>query len=364
MGRGERRRLAVLAAGLSGRRRGGVVTSVRAVRFAVLACVMFAFSPSSCGAAPASRWSVQRTPNLAGAKGRRLYGVSCVSRTACTAVGAYAKSARIDVTLADRWNGTSWSVQRTPNPARAKHSELFGVSCVSRTACTAVGYTNSAGAYVTLVEGWNGTSWTVQRTPNPADTTFSELLGVSCVSRTACTAVGHYTNRALIEVTLAERWNGTSWTVQRTPNPGGAKFSANSSNELLGVSCSSRTACTAVGDYANPAGTGGALVERWNGTWTVQRTPHRDSELLGVSCVSRTVCTAVGGAGNRAGYEVTLAERWNGTSWTVQRTPNATGAKSDGFLSVSCVSKTACTAVGDYYINAPGPPVALAERYS
>ncbi|MGZ6565297.1 MAG: hypothetical protein ACXVH3_36150 [Solirubrobacteraceae bacterium] len=39
------------------------------------------------------------------------------------------------------------------------------------------------------------------------------------------------------------------------------KISENFS-ELFGVSCVSITACTAVGNYATRAGTGGALVER------------------------------------------------------------------------------------------------------
>jgi hypothetical protein len=44
------------------------------------------------------------------------------------------------VTLAERWNGTSWKTQTTPNPAGAGYSQLNGVSCTSASACTAVGY--------------------------------------------------------------------------------------------------------------------------------------------------------------------------------------------------------------------------------
>ncbi|MGZ6565296.1 MAG: hypothetical protein ACXVH3_36155 [Solirubrobacteraceae bacterium] len=173
-------------------------------------------------------WLVQRTPSpvdlkvtkLFGVTLSELFGVSCVSRTVCTAVAVYVNRAGAHVTLVEHWNGAAWTVQRTPNPAGAKDRELFGVSCVSMAACTAVGYTNSAGTYVTLVERWNGSSWSVQQTPNPAGATFSKLSGVSCASVTACTAIGHDTNRACVAVTLVERWNGTSWTVQGTPNRG------------------------------------------------------------------------------------------------------------------------------------------------
>jgi hypothetical protein len=81
---------------------------------------------------------------------------------------------------------------------------------------------------------------------------------VSCTSATACTAAGFYSN-ATTTVTLAERWNGTTWSIQTTPNPTGG-----SGSTLDGVSCASAKACTAVGGYNNGT-TGVTLAERWNG---------------------------------------------------------------------------------------------------
>jgi hypothetical protein len=48
-------------------------------------------------------------------------------------------------------------------------------------------------------------------------------------------------------VTLAERWNGISWTVQSTPNP--AHGDPGSERHLNAVSCTSSGVCTAVGYY-------------------------------------------------------------------------------------------------------------------
>ncbi len=136
-----------------------------------------------------------------------------------------------------------WSVVPSA-PLQVPAGSLSGVSCVSTSSCTAVGhYTNKAGDEVTLAERWDGTSWAAQTTPNPTGATGSELSGVSCVSASACTAVGHYTNKAS-EMTLVERWDGTSWAIQTTPNPTGA-----SRHLLSGVSCVSASACTAVGRY-------------------------------------------------------------------------------------------------------------------
>ena len=70
-----------------------------------------------------------------------------------------------------------------------------------------------------LAESRNGTMWTVQPTPSPAGATFSYLSGVSCTSASACTAVGYFGNSAGNILNLAEGWNGTRWTIESTPNP-------------------------------------------------------------------------------------------------------------------------------------------------
>ena len=74
------------------------------------------------------------------------------------------------------------------------------------------------------------------------------MNGVSCTSATACTAVGiliGYVGPILAPV--AEAWNGTSWTIQNTPTPSGAGYPS----QFNAVSCTSATACRAVGSYPN-----------------------------------------------------------------------------------------------------------------
>jgi hypothetical protein len=292
-------------------------------------------------------WTIQPTPNPTGAKGSSLSGVSCTSATVCTAVGNYTNSGGTQLTLAERWDGTAWTIQPTPNPTGAADNRLFGVSCTSATACTAVGSYASAGGLVTLAERWDGTAWTIQPTPNPTGAGDSSLQGVSCTSATACTAVGNYFDTTAGFLTLAERWDGTTWTIQPTPNPAGGQ-----DNFLSGVSCTSATACTAAGSFINNAGTsGGTLAERWDGTtWTALTTPNPAggavSSLSGVSCTSATACTAVGNSSNSTRIPVTLAERWDGTTWTIQPTPNPPGQAS--LSGVSCTSALACTATGSY----------------
>ncbi len=138
-------------------------------------------------------------------------GLVCLGQL-CTAVGFYGNVPGTG-TLAEYWDGTSWSLQATPDPAGAGVSVLKGVSCPAAGFCAAVGrYQNAAGKHVTLAETWNGTAWSIQPAPSPAGARRSYLWAVSCASPTACTATGSYETASRRHVTLAEAWNGTSWS--------------------------------------------------------------------------------------------------------------------------------------------------------
>jgi hypothetical protein len=113
--------------------------------------------------------------------------------------------------------------------------------------CTAVGVTCTAGdAPSPRAERWNGTSWAIQTTPNPLGDTDIGLNGVSCFSASTCTAIGNYQHGS-VGPTLAEQWDGTSWVLQSTPNPKGFPV-----NYLYGVSCSAGT-CIAAGGTQSPS---------------------------------------------------------------------------------------------------------------
>jgi hypothetical protein len=312
---------------------------------------------SQTGRAAGSAWKVEPTPNQNrdAAATNELSAVSCTSGRACTAVGSHAASlSSTGFPLAERWNGTRWRIQRTVLPTGARSGGLVGMSCPSATACTAVGSTpgKTPDTSVNLAESWNGTSWRVQAVPAPKGSTSSLLSGVSCTSPNACSAVGNYGTAAGRVLAVAERWNGTTWRIQAVPKPAGT--------QLFGVSCSAARACTAVGYHT---GTGGTrpLAEAWNGTrWHIQAVPLPSASagssggmLAAVSCTSPRACTATGA--NFSATRPTLAERWNGTRWRVQRTPSpansSTSQQAPELNSVSCASAMACTASGAY---APG----------
>jgi hypothetical protein len=309
-----------------------------------------------------THWSVQEPPAPTGAKRSYLNAVSCTSSTACTAVGSFENSAEEYVPLAEKWNGTAWSAQEPPAPKGTKSSALDDVSCTSSTACMAVGeFTNSSEKSVPFAEKWNGTAWSVQEPPTPKGAEISYLDGVSCTSATECIAIGFSWIGS--NLPFADKWNGTTWSLQELPTPKGG-----GSIEMFRVSCTSSTACAAVGEFFK----GSAyvpLAEKWNGTeWSLQEPPAPTgatySNLISVSCTASIECTAVGYFVNGSEKHAPFAERWTGTAWSVQEPPIPIGAKEtllDG--GVSCTSSTECTAVGSF-VNSSGKEVSLAERMS
>ena len=317
-----------------------------------------------CGTAAAagtSGWAVQRLPVPSSAQ---TFSLACSSSTACTAVATYYPfpfSGR-DVPLALRWNGRGWSGAIMAVPPNSGIVLVSAISCPSASFCVAVGGSTgpAPGRYVPLAERWNGAQWSLQPVPVPMRRRVSSrLTSVSCTSPIDCTAVGESVSSGSRRPArpLVERWNGTTWSIERT-----------SGGPLISVSCTSPRACTAIDGTANRG-----FAERWDGsTWAAQPNPHPrrfqgsngDSELSGVSCASRDACTAVGYSTSMRGFNtvrITLAEYWNGSHWSVQQTPSP--IQLDELKSVSCSSGSSCVAVGDYTNRAGDTTFSLVERW-
>ena len=71
-------------------------------RFLIGGVSVFVLMAASVAVAADSGWAIQKTPNPAGAAERDLFGVSCTSVSACTAVGEHASSGGEFMTLAER----------------------------------------------------------------------------------------------------------------------------------------------------------------------------------------------------------------------------------------------------------------------
>ena len=171
--------------------------------FAVMAIVLGGVVVSTPAGAVVDTAVIVPSPNV-GTNGNELYSVSCVSVSFCVATGSYSNGNE-NQTLVEHWDGVSWTVVSSPNVG-TNTNELRSVSCVSVSFCVATGlYTTGGSMAQTLVEHWNGASWAVVSSPN--DGTTSLLYSVSCVSATECVAVG-FTNTGNANQTLVVSLTG------------------------------------------------------------------------------------------------------------------------------------------------------------
>ncbi|MFZ0666945.1 MAG: hypothetical protein WAM97_14430 [Acidimicrobiales bacterium] len=295
-------------------------------------------------------WSIETTPDPANSLQTMADAVSCSSPTACTAVGQNVESGAT-VPLVLNWNGSEWSIHKATIAQSWQQSSFGGVDCTSASSCIAVGgATKASSPSVPMSEGWNGEDWSIQPVPIEPGTVGAALYGVACPSSTMCLAVGVDASNNPV----AEIWNGSEWITQHVPT-------VNGGGVLKKVSCVSATDCIAVGVYGLKNHQG--MIEQWNGkTWEILKTPKGQGELASVSCVSGG-CMAVGDAPNSSETPIPLAETWDGTTWTPTIAPSPAGSVQAQFLSVSCTSFKSCVAVGVSYDN-NGNPSALAESWN
>jgi hypothetical protein len=315
------------------------------------------------GAWDGTSWTLRTIPNSS--LPSDLDNVSCTAPNACIAVGSSLDPIGLYSTpLAVAWDGTTWTVQSMPaNPLGAYGSGLYGVSCRSASSCVATGYEYDATTFHPFALTWDGSAWTVQHVPEPADSRAATVYGVSCTGPAACRTVGYYYAPSYQSVTLAASGDGASWSLESSRN-GVTAFGTG----FYSVSCTSTTACTAVGFSGTGKPWNEAFAERWNGSrWTIQPLPAHEgfgTQLMGVSCSADDACAAVGfrKRDENGATSALVAETWDGTSWTDPPVAEPADMVSGQFTGLSCTTPDACTAVG-YYFDSADSELAFAERW-
>jgi hypothetical protein len=228
-------------------------------------------------------WTIQSATGME----QDFTGVSCPTASGCIAVGDH---------FVETWDGSSWALQHLPLSAN-------GVSCPTSTFCMAVGK---------LAARWNGTAWTLDRPVFPTDSSSASLTSVSCSTQSFCLATGTYLaavpSGSAYKV-IADAWNGHSWKL----------VSPDAVTSFNAVSCLAARACVAVGTADS-----GTLAQSWNGaTWSdlnpIDPSGVSDS-FFSISCAAPDACSAVGSTSTGT-VSNTLAEQWDGNAWQVQATP-------------------------------------------
>jgi hypothetical protein len=190
-----------------------------------------------------------------------LSGIAAVAPADLWAVGSGGASGSASLsTLVEHWNGTAWSIVPSPNANRLNF--LRGVAAVASNNVWAVGDSvkdpfDGASVYRTLIEHWNGTSWTVVPSPNIGAGNNS-LAAIAARAANDVWAVGYYddiTGSIPLRRTFTMHWNGAAWSVVASANPG------TGDNWLTAVVAPPGTTQA----FASGISASGTLVERFAG---------------------------------------------------------------------------------------------------
>ena len=270
-------------------------------------------------------WTQTPTPNIFRFD-EKLNAVSAASATDVWAVGSQnMTSFKHTDPIAAHYDGTSWTIVPTPATTGGSKSILFGVADLGSTNAWAVGRSEGNRA---LIEHWTGSAWSIVPAPVPAVPAGETFVGttlnaISARSATDIWAVG-YTQAAKgtasNSYTLTMHYNGTSWTVLPSPNPAVRSAINGVQQQLNGVVEIAANDAWAVGNTVDTVSgafqPNGPIAMHWNGTaWSLATVPAGvTTRLSAVSANSSAVVWAVGDG---------QILRFEGTKWTNEAAPGA-----------------------------------------
>jgi hypothetical protein len=162
-----------------------------------------------------------------------LFGASADATNDAWAVGFNGPENDDSATLALHYDGTGWRAVPTPNVGNGAN-QLNGVLALAPNDVWAVGFSTpepppTEAATLTLIEHYDGTSWTVVPSPNVGPKSIyqsNRLFGLTANSPTDIWAFGSYfaASGSENQMTLLLHWDGTSWTIAPSPNPTNGVF--------------------------------------------------------------------------------------------------------------------------------------------
>lgn len=242
------------------------------------------------------RWTITPSPNVAKvvntytSQANVLNAVDAISSSNVWAVGYTAISTNLgSQSLVEHWDGRSWTVVPSPNGV----SPLFGfynfLNAVSGTAANdvwAVGWNGAVeNQHRATIQHWNGTAWSLVPAPVIGNTSqYVVLTAVTALASNNAWAAGIY--RDSVDATISHpvtlHWNGTSWSVVNAADVTLSRTVNHVTfNTLKAVAANDIWAAGNI-QYVDPQGSNQsqALIEHWDGTrWSVVDSPNLDGTL-------------------------------------------------------------------------------------
>jgi hypothetical protein len=244
--------------------------------------------------------------------------------------------------LAERWNGSAWSIIPTANLGSGA---LSAVHAFAPNDAWAVGYRVKGKTTIPIAEHWDGALWSLTATQSWRDSSaFASVSGTRSGDVWAVgTAMdlsrpGHPTT-----VGLAEHWNGKSWQRFLVPVPiSGGQVT------LYGVTAIAANDAWAVGSVGRYP-----LAEHWNGgRWVVVPTPGGSETLLAVSNAGSKSVWAAGYLPNSSPPSLPTVLGWDGMKWSISY-----AAPTGALLTIAAVDAADVFAAGGGYGNPPNAVV-------
>lgn len=226
-----------------------------------------------------------------------------------------------------------WTPAILPGISKSRSAQFFfdSAACPSRTSCFVVGSVYNKGSSMSVIEHFNGNTWTLVKTW----LTSWQFVSVSCASVEFCMVVGSNDNNgALVEVD-----NHGRWTQTILPRPG---------TDLRAVACPKPGTCVVTGQRTSGFG----VIESWEysrHTWRAIPVHAGVQALMSVNsiaCVNAANCQGVGyyGGGGPAGSGIIF--HFDGHSWTRSEIQSMSTYRG-GFGNVSCTPTGLCVATED-----------------
>jgi alpha-tubulin suppressor-like RCC1 family protein len=211
-------------------------------------------------------WSIVPSPDPGGTgsgSDNELTAIGGVGPDDLWAVGSFDIGGEFNALLFEHWNGTAWSFVAPPDESGEEFAT--GVTAISSNDVWVVGDVGFNQA--TVSANWNGTSWTEVTTPTLQTTDSTNFLtGVSADGADNVWASGYEgnVNDANFAQPYMLHWNGTSWQLTQVPNAG------SEGSTLTGDTVLSPTDVWAVGRTGESDGGALTLTEHYNGTtWSI-----------------------------------------------------------------------------------------------
>ncbi len=156
-----------------------------------------------------------------------------------------------DQGLIEHWDGASWTITPSATYPTPSGGYLSGLACVDATDCWASGSTtgSSGAASGIIMQHWDGSTWTDVSASVPDSSTPAILAGISCLSSVQCWAVGSSGGfgggggSGFQPQSVVENWNGSSWSIDPSPNVSALSL-------LNTLTCVQAVGCLAAGTAA------------------------------------------------------------------------------------------------------------------